>query len=58
MAYMQFPGTNYNDLNLDWILKQVKQLTARVESLEERVDALEGEDEEDGSDAVSGNELP
>lgn len=30
-----FPGTNLNDLNLDWLIAKVKELEERVERLEE-----------------------
>lgn len=34
---IDFPGTNLNDLNLDWIIEAIK-------NLDERVTALEGDD--------------
>ena len=37
-----FPGTNLNDLNLDWLLEEVKDLEQRVEALEEIVNTNEG----------------
>ena len=30
-----FPGTNLNDVNLDWIMEAIKQLDERVTALEE-----------------------
>lgn len=30
-----FPGTNLNDLNLDWLIAKVKELEERVERLED-----------------------
>ena len=35
-----FPGTDLNDLNLDWIIETIKDLEARVTALE---DQQEGE---------------
>lgn len=35
-----FPGTDLNDLNLDWIIETIKDLDARVKALE---DQQEGE---------------
>lgn len=37
-----FPGTNLNDLNLDWLLEEVKDLEQRVEALEAIVNENEG----------------
>ena len=37
-----FPGTNLNDLNLDWLLEKVKDLEQRVEALEAIVNENEG----------------
>lgn len=37
-----FPGTNLQDLNLDWLLEKVKELESRVEALEEIVNENEG----------------
>lgn len=37
-----FPGTNLNDLNLDWLIDEVKNLEQRVEALEEQVNSNEG----------------
>lgn len=31
-----FPGTNLNDVNLDWLIEAVKQLDERVTRLEEQ----------------------
>ena len=30
-----FPGTNLNDINLDWILEAIRNLDERVTALEE-----------------------
>ena len=30
-----FPGTNLNDVNLDWILETIRNLDERVTALEE-----------------------
>lgn len=38
----EFPYTNTNDINLDWLIEVVKNLDERVSDLEERVTALEG----------------
>lgn len=38
----EFPYTNTNDINLDWLIEVVKNLYERVADLEERVTALEG----------------
>ena len=35
-----FPGTDLNDLNLDWIIAEIKDLEDRVKTLE---DQQEGE---------------
>lgn len=37
-----FPGTNLNDLNLDWLLEEMKDLEQRVEALEAIVNENEG----------------
>lgn len=37
-----FPGTNLNDLNLDWLIDEMKNLEQRVEALEEQVNGNEG----------------
>lgn len=37
-----FPGTNLNDLNLDWLLEELKDLEQRVEALEAIVNENEG----------------
>lgn len=33
-----FPGTNLNDINLDWILEAIRNLDERVTALEEEND--------------------
>lgn len=37
-----FPGTNLNDINLDWLIEEVKNLESRVTALEEIVNENEG----------------
>ena len=37
----EFPYTNLGDINLDWILDELKSLDDRVTALEARVDELE-----------------
>ena len=37
-----FPGTNLNDINLDWIIEELKNLESRVAALEETVNENEG----------------
>lgn len=37
----EFPYTNLGDINLDWILDELKSLEDRVTALEARVDELE-----------------
>lgn len=37
-----FPGTNLNDLNLDWLIEELKALEQRVEALEEQVNGNAG----------------
>jgi len=37
-----FPGTNLNDLNLDWLIEELKDLEQRVEALEAIVNENEG----------------
>ena len=32
-----FPGTNLQDLNLDWLVQKVKELEDRVERLEDEL---------------------
>ena len=34
---MHFPGTNLQDLNLDWLVQKVKELEERVERLEDQL---------------------
>ena len=47
MALIQFPYTNFHDLNLDWLLNELKELEARVSYIEE---LLEIEPETDESE--------
>lgn len=37
-----FPGTNLNDINLDWIIEELENLEGRVAALEEIVNENEG----------------
>lgn len=37
-----FPGTNLNDLNLDWLIEEMKALEQRVTALEEQVNGNAG----------------
>lgn len=39
--FTDFPYTNTGDINLDWLIEQVKNLDARVTALESRVTSLE-----------------
>lgn len=40
LMFDMFPGTDLNDLNLDWIIEKIKDLEDRVTDLE---DQQEGE---------------
>ena len=35
--FEQFPYTNFHELNLDWILKKIKELNEKVDSIEDRI---------------------
>lgn len=37
-----FPGTDLNDLNLDWLIEEMKNLEQRVQALEEQLNESEG----------------
>lgn len=37
-----FPGTNLNDLNLDWLIEEMKNLEQRVKTLEDIINAMVG----------------
>lgn len=39
--YEDFPYTNTTDINLDWIIGEIKSLEERVTALEEQVTALD-----------------
>lgn len=39
----EFPYTNLNDLNLDWIVAIMREMQAEIEDLQARVLALEEE---------------
>ena len=32
-----FPGTNLQDLNLDWLIRKIKELEERVKRLEDEI---------------------
>ena len=49
---MKFPGTNYNDLNLDWILKEIKELREEFEELREQVLPQDDTEETDDTEEV------
>lgn len=56
--FNRFPYTNIGDINLDWIIKQVKLLTKRVEDLDpeditERLNQVEAEAAQASVDAAS-----
>lgn len=38
----EFPYTNLNDANLDWIVDTMREMQAEIEALQARVEALEG----------------
>ena len=38
----EFPYTNLNDVNLDWVLDTMRQMQEEIEDLQTRVTALEG----------------
>ena len=35
--FEQFPYSNFHELNLDWILKKIKELDEKVDSIEDRI---------------------
>lgn len=35
--FEQFPYTNFHELNLDWIIKEIKDLNEKVDSIEDRI---------------------
>ena len=35
--FEQFPYANFHELNLDWILKKIKELDEKVDSIEDRI---------------------
>ena len=41
MPFVAFPNSNYQDLDLDWLLDEMKSLKEQIEDLDERVTALE-----------------
>ena len=45
MAIMQFPGTNFHDLNLDWLLSEMKKCLAEWASTKEEWEILKGSNE-------------
>lgn len=40
MIFRRFPYTTLNDLNLDWIIKQVKQIAAALQGKQDKPDAV------------------
>lgn len=40
--FIEFPYTNLNEVNLDWIVDTMRQMQAEIEDLQGRVEALEG----------------
>lgn len=46
MAFDNFPYTDLHELNLDWLLRKVKQLEEKVTELEGKVTELEARIEE------------
>lgn len=40
----EFPYTNLNEVNLDWIVATMREMQAEIEDLQGRVEALEGDD--------------
>lgn len=45
MAFTQLPGTNFHDLNLDWLLKEMKNCLTEWASTKEEWDVLKGSNE-------------
>lgn len=41
MAFEQFPYADLHDLNLDWILRKIREMEEQIAALEARVTALE-----------------
>lgn len=41
MAFEQFPYSNFHDLNLDWILKEVQNAVNQYEQLSNRIDGMD-----------------
>lgn len=39
----EFPYTNLNEVNLDWIVETMREMQAEIEDLQTRVQALEEE---------------
>jgi hypothetical protein len=39
-VFEQFPYTNYHDLNLDWVLKVIKELQAAIANIKPATEAL------------------
>lgn len=37
-----FPGTNLSDLNLDWLIEEMKNLEQRVKTLEDIINDMVG----------------
>lgn len=41
MAFEQFPYSNFHDLNLDWVLKEVQTAVNQYEELTNRIDGMD-----------------
>lgn len=41
--FSHFPYTNFHELNLDWLLENLRKLEQKVEDLEKRIDGLKAE---------------
>ena len=44
MAWNNYKYTDFHELNLDWVLKKLKQLEDRVQDLEDQVEAITTEE--------------
>ncbi len=57
--FEQFPYANFHELNLDWILKKIKELDEKVDSIEDRIlkEAKKYTDEQFGILSNEFNEL-
>lgn len=39
--FTEFPYTNLNEVNLDWVVSTMQEMQAKIENLQARVTALE-----------------